>query len=125
MADIAHVMGADLQVGADGDLAMVAVGSGETEQRVLHRLLTNPGDYLWHQGYGAGLAAMVGQPADVARITTIVRAQMLQEAGVAQLPAPAISVTSDNAGTVVLNARYTDAVTNQNAVLTFPVSTTP
>ena len=61
MPDLAHEFGADLQAGPTGDLAL-ADGAALGRQRVLRRLLTNPGDYIWHPTYGAGLARFVGHP---------------------------------------------------------------
>ena len=51
-----------LRAGAAGDLAPAA-GTLRGQQRVLRRLLTNPGDYIWQPGYGAGLGQFVGKPA--------------------------------------------------------------
>jgi len=108
MSDLAHVIGGDLIVAACGDLAAVS-GSSLGQQRVLRRLLTNAGDYLWHLDYGAGLPAMVGTPADAARITGIVRHQIFLEGAVARMPAPAISVQTE--GSIVsLSITYSDAM---------------
>lgn len=121
MADLSLLMGGDLAVAANGDLLTVA-GPAETQQRVLRRLITNPGDYLWQPGYGAGLAAMVGRPANAARIGAIIRSQVLQEAAVAPTPPPTVAVSVNPDSTVTANVQYTDAATNQTSVLSFPVS---
>ena len=55
MSDISHQWGSDLSIGPTGDFALVS-GAILGQQRVLRRLLTNPGDYIWHPDYGAGLA---------------------------------------------------------------------
>jgi phage baseplate assembly protein W len=120
MADAWHQFGADLAVGATGDVLPVD-GSLLGQQRVLRRLLTNPGDYIWSPGYGAGLARFVGQPASAARIEAVIRSQILQEAAVAQTPAPVVAVTADNAGTVYVELRYADAATGATQSLTFSV----
>ena len=120
MADLAHVMGGDLSVGPTGDLAVV-LGVTETQQRVLRRLLTNPGAYLWQLGYGGGLPGMIGQPAEPNRIAAIIRAQVLQEAAVAPNPPPSVSVTVQPDGTVTASVIYTDALTLQPQTLSFPV----
>ncbi len=86
MADLAHYFGQDLSLGPTGDLALVS-GSLAVEQRVLRRLLTAPGAYIWHVPYGAGLGALVGMPANARLITGLVRQQMGLEAAVAQNPA--------------------------------------
>ena len=62
-SDLAHWFGQDLNVAASGDLLTVD-GTAKGQQRVLRRLLTNPGDYIWEPTYGAGLASKIGQPFD-------------------------------------------------------------
>ena len=121
MTDISHIIGSDLSLGLTGDLASVDAPS-LTTQRVLRRLLTNPGDYLWQLGYGGGLPRMVGQPANVPAITGIIRSQILQEAAVAQNPAPTVTVSSSPDGTVFAQVQYTDAATGAAQVLTVPLS---
>lgn len=107
MSDLTHIFGGDLTVAANGDLAAVA-GSTLGQQRVLRRLLTNAGDYIWQLSYGAGLPAMIGTPADAAAITGLVRSQIFLESAVALTPAPSITVQTD--GTIVsLAITYSDA----------------
>lgn len=107
MSDLSHVIGGDLLVAPSGDLA-AATGSVLGQQRVLRRLLTNAGDYIWQLDYGAGLPAMIGTPADAAAIMGIVRQQIFLESAVARLPAPAISVEAE--GSIVsLSITYSDA----------------
>lgn len=91
---------------------------------MLRRLLTNPaangvpGDYLWHQDYGAGLPRFVGQPADVPAITALIRSQISMEAAVAPDPAPVIAVTPLLSGLFV-EIRYVDAPTREPVLLDF------
>lgn len=120
MADIAHVWGQDLQLGPTGDLATVA-DDNETQQRILHRLLTNVGDYIWQLAYGAGLPAMVGQTVNGPAIAAIVRQQLLLEITVAVSPEPSITATYTTDGTVTLSIVYADAATGATQVLTLPV----
>ena len=121
MSDLSHMIGNDLAWGNSGDLA-VADGQEWGQQRVLRRLLTNPGDYLWHLTYGAGLPGMVGNPANAARITAITRAQMLQEGAVARNPMPMVDVSVGTDGRVTEYVRYGDAATGEAQLLTVPVS---
>ena len=121
MADVAHYFGNDLSLSAAGDLA-VATGSQLGRQRVLRRLLTNPGDYIWHQDYGAGLPAKVGSLATSAELRGLVLSQILLEAAVAQDPAPVVTVTA------ILNGQqiyvgYTDAFTGDPVQLNFRIDT--
>ncbi len=120
MPDLALFFGDDLTIGPTGDL-LLASSTSLTQQRVLRRLLTNQGDYIWQLGYGAGLAQFVGQPGAPAVIAGIVRTQMLQETSVANLPAPVVNAEAAADGTVNLSVRYADAQTGNADVLSFSV----
>jgi phage baseplate assembly protein W len=112
-------MGSDLAAGPTGDLA-ASTGTEYGKERVLRRLLTNPGAYLWHPSYGAGLAAFVGQPVNAARIKAVIRSQIMKEAVVARTPAPIITVTSTDTGFVYASIVYADAATGATVTLTAP-----
>jgi hypothetical protein len=120
MADLALQFGGDLAVGPTGDLT-VSDGVGLTQERVLRRLLTNAGDYIWQLGYGAGLAQFVGQPGAPAAMAGVTRTQLLQEAAVARTPSPVISVQDGGDGTFVLSLSYADAPDGTTSVLSFSV----
>jgi phage baseplate assembly protein W len=120
MPDLSHQFGADLTIGATGDLLTVSAPI-LTQQRVLRRLLTNPGDYIWQPGYGAGLAQFVGQPANAAQIRAVVRSQIFQEKAVAQNPQPVIDVQSNVDSSVYVYIRYADASSGETQVLSFSV----
>lgn len=120
MADLSVLFGGDLSVGPTGDIAL-ADGPALTQQRVLRRLLTNAGDYIWQLGYGAGLGQFVGQPGAAAAMQAVTRMQMLQEAAVAASPAPVISATASDDGTVNLTVQYSDANTQQTDAISFSV----
>ncbi len=107
MSDLNHTFGGDLGVAAEGDLATVST-SALGQQRVLRRLLTNAGDYIWQLNYGAGLASMIGMPVDAATIAGLVRSQIFQESAVAQTPTPVIAVEAQNC-IVSLQISYSDA----------------
>ena len=80
-----------------GDVSVSATGSLLTTesntQRVLRRLLTNPGDYLWHPEYGAGLPARIGTVLDLQELTGLIREQMFLEPSVSHSPEPDIALT--------------------------------
>lgn len=121
--DINHYWGGDLAVGPTGDLAL-ANSTLRGQQRVLRRLLTNPGDYFFHPDYGAGLPQYVGQPLDVGKIVALIRSQILLEDSVAKTPAPQITVqqlSTDLTGLSVTIA-YNDALSQQPTVLSFNVT---
>ncbi|MCB8880419.1 hypothetical protein ACELLULO517_09260 [Acidisoma cellulosilytica] len=107
MSDLSLVFGGDLAVAAHGDLAALS-GSALGQQRVLRRLLTNAGDYIWQLNYGAGLPTMIGTPAQAASIAGLVKSQIFLEGAVARSPAPAVTV--ETSGSIVsLTISYSDA----------------
>jgi hypothetical protein len=120
MADLAHQFGEDLQLGPDGDLAL-SEGVRLGEERVLRRLMTAPGAYIWHIGYGAGLPLFVGEVANKPRIAAVTRTQMYLESRVARTPPPAIDVDMLSSGTLTLSIRYADVPTQLPVVLTFNI----
>jgi hypothetical protein len=112
MPDLSQLYGNDL---ATVDTTILG------QQRVLRRLLTNPGDYLWNASYGAGLAQFVGQPASAGRIRSVIRSQIFQEAVVARTPEPVIDVQVSPGGTVTALVSYADSTTGETQVLSFSV----
>jgi phage baseplate assembly protein W len=123
MPDLSHQWDSDLSTGPTGDIA-TATGPVLTQQRLLRRLLTNPGEYIWHLSYGAGLAQFIGQPADPLRIRAVIRSQMFKEPAVARTPEPVIDVQlspGGASGSVYVHIRYVDAPSGQTQVLFVPV----
>ncbi|NMM21851.1 MAG: phage tail protein [Rhodoferax sp.] len=120
MSDLNHYIGGDIAVSATADVG-VAVDLTASQQRVLRRLLTNPGDYIWHPDYGAGLPAEVGKLADERRIRGLIKSQIFKEASVLQSPAPIITVTM-LVGGVSVRIWFADAQTGQLATLSFDVN---
>jgi hypothetical protein len=111
MFDIYLEWGTDLSVSSSGDLAIVS-GSSLTNQRVLRRLLTNSGDYIWNLNYGGSLGMFVGSTTDRSDIEAVVRSQMMLESVIPLAPAPTVTVqTVDEAsGYVVADITYADPV---------------
>lgn len=120
MPEVFHAFGYDLAFSPTGDIAL-ASGTVEGQQRVLRRLLTNPGDYVWDMAYGAGLAQFLGQPIAAARIAAVSRSQMFMETAVSRTPAPVIDVQSSPDGTVTETIRYVDSQTGVAVPLTLPI----
>lgn len=121
--DIYHYWGSDLSLGGGGDL-LTTDGTIRGQQRVLRRLLTNPGDYVFQPDYGAGLPSFVGQPIDPGKVAGLIRAQILLEDSVAQDPAPQISVQSapTDPSAIAVTIAYNDAASGKPVVLSFNVS---
>jgi hypothetical protein len=91
--DIAHFWGGDLAASVAGD-PLRANTAIRSQQRVLRRLMTVPGEYLSHPTYGAGLPGLVGTNASPNYVVALIRGQMLLEESVSKSIAPTISVIS-------------------------------
>jgi phage baseplate assembly protein W len=120
MADLSLAFGGDLVLSPTGDLG-VSDGALLTQERILRRLLTNPGSYIWQLSYGAGLAQFVGQSGAPAVIQTVARSQILAETAVLSNPPPVVTTVASGDGTVSLTVRFTDAATQQTSSLSFSV----
>lgn len=120
MSDCYQYYGNDIGQSSTGDILPTS-GTEEGQQRILRRLLTNPGDYIWHSNYGAGLPSFIGQNLDIAKITGIVRGQMMLEAVVAKFPIPIIQM-QEIPGGITCSIQYNDAVSKQPVTLAFDVT---
>jgi hypothetical protein len=123
LSDLWQVWSTDLQVGNSGDAAPVT-GTERGKQRVLRRLLTNPGDYIFQPDYGAGLPRFVGGnqgKATLDEIEGLVRSQILMEAVVAADPAPEVSIQRLPDFSLWVWIAYTDAPSATPVVLDFTV----
>jgi hypothetical protein len=89
--------GGDIAIGPSGDIAVAPVES-ELQQRIIRRLLTNAGDYIWHNNYGAGLGTYVGEPYSPTIIEYIVSVQLQQEPLIVTLPPPSVLVSQSSEG---------------------------
>ena len=118
--DLAHWFGQDLNAAASGDLLTVD-GIANGQQRILRRLLTNPGDYIWEPTYGAGLARKIGQPFDRHGLIALIRSQIVLEPAVARNPAPSIAI-SQAANGFYVQIQYTDSDSGTVVPLSFTVT---
>lgn len=118
--DVGHFWGSDLVLSGSGDLSRVDTAE-RSRERVLRRLLTNPGDYTYHPEYGGGLPAKIGSKLNAAEIAAIVRRQMRLEASVSQDPQPQIVVT-EIVGGVSVSIRYAVLPDLTPASLSFSLS---
>ena len=81
--------GADLSIGPTGDIAVLPV-SDELKYRIIRRLLTNPGDCVWHSEYGAGIGNRVGQPFSLRSIESMIQYHIKYESRVKLVPVPKV-----------------------------------
>ena len=122
--DIGHKWGADLDVGPTGDLAVVEQ-SLKGEQRILRRLLTNPGDYIWALNYGAGLSRFVGDPSAEGRIQAVIRSQMALESSVSRYPNVSVrfkNTTESQVGIFYADVTYSESVDGASNTVSIPVT---
>jgi phage baseplate assembly protein W len=89
--------GGDLLVGSTGDIGVAPI-QVEVQQRIVRRLLTNPGEYIWHIAYGAGLGSFVGKPYSPALIEGTVLSQLMYEALIRANPSPTVLTSQSTAG---------------------------
>lgn len=120
MPDCNHLWGQDLSISATGDIAIVD-GDSMTTQRILRRLMTAQGDYIWNLTYGGGVPGRVGDVADVALINSVIRSQIALEAAVARSPAPVITVTPILNG-ISVYIKFWSASTGQEKTLSFNIN---
>lgn len=118
--DVNHWVGGDIGTSPTGDIGMVN-GDTRTQQRIVRRLVTNAGDYIFHPDYGAGLPQKIGQTLDVGALRGLIRSQVLMEQGVAQTPEPQVDVAAINNG-VSVHIRYTSSITRNPVTLKFSVN---
>lgn len=124
LSDLDHYVGNDLAASGTGDLQAVS-GTVRGQQRIVRRLLTNPGDYIFHPEYGAGLPKWIGRNADLAEIRGLIRGQILLEDVVAKNPEPVVVVApipTSQGGGFAVSIAYTDAAAGQPATLSFDVT---
>ncbi|MEW1780576.1 hypothetical protein AB0305_00105 [Arthrobacter sp. NPDC080086] len=118
--DVNHWVGGDITVSPTGDLGLASADL-RTQQRIVRRLVSNPGDYIFHTDYGAGLPQKIGETLDVPALRGLIRSQILQEAGVAQSPEPQVDVAAITGG-VSVRILYSSAITREPVSLQFNVS---
>jgi phage baseplate assembly protein W len=121
MADLDQLWGNDLSIAGSGDVATVD-GSINGTQRVIRRLLSNPGDLLAHPEYGAGLRKLIGKAVPPSTIEAVIRGQIFLEAAVARTPDPVISISPDMSGAFGVNVKYWDATSGAPQLLDFNVT---
>jgi len=118
--DVNHYFSADVLTSGTGDLSTVD-GLTQSQQRILRRLLTNPGDYLWHSDYGAGVGRYVGATDnELVKLKAVIISQMMLEDSVAKNPLPVITFKTDKTS-LTCSIQYTDADSRTLQTLAFTV----
>jgi len=120
--DLDHDFGNDVKLSPTNDLLNIT-SLGKSQQRVLRRLMTPPGSYIWHPNYGGGLQQYVGQtlsPDLMDMIKSKILAQIFLEDSVARSPVPTISLQTIQEGLFV-QINYTENTTQKPIVLSFNV----
>lgn len=121
MKDCNHYFSDDLTMSPTGGIQMVE-GVTRSNQRILRRLLTNPGEYIQRPNYGGGIRRYIGAISNIPEITATIKAQLALEPSVAQNPAPVINVLPIDNG-VTCNIKYTESESGVATTLSFNVST--
>ena len=119
--DINHTWSGDIALSNYNDIAMVD-GLDETNQRVLRRLLTNPGEYIWHPDYGAGLGKYVGTALnDEIRyeMQQLIVGQMYLESDVGKNPAPTVALSQNSIDEIVCTIIYYNLTQSKLATINF------
>ena len=120
MADINSPWGGDLQVSATGDLSLVD-GLERSRQRIIRRLFTNLGAYIFHPEYGASIPQQIGNNINIPLFQAIVYSQIMLEDSIAPPPAPPPVVTTVMSGvdSVTCTIVYTAVSDGQQKTLQF------
>jgi len=121
--DIDHTNGSDLKLNSSNDLAFV-FDTDETNQRIMRRLFTNKGSYIWNPTWGASIPWKIGEPLSVEEYTQIkndVTAAVLEDDNVAHDPAPEITLEIINNG-LVCYIRYYNTSSDKHDTISFRVT---
>jgi hypothetical protein len=120
MIDLQQLIGSDFDITDNGNIVL-ARAEQAGQERVLRRLLSNPGSYYWHLEYGAGLARYLGKPLVEARIRGTILQQIQLEKAVSKIPPPKVTIQSYPDNTIVATVIYVDSETNLRSMLTVPI----
>lgn len=120
MHDLYHYVGTDLSASPSGDLLPVT-DTERRKQKVFRRLITNPGELVFHPEYGAGLGSKIGQSVNVNEWSALILGQMKLEDCVARTPEPTVKLNIIDNG-VNVYVKYTDAVSGTAEFLNFDIT---
>ena len=118
-----HWVGSDIgPAGANGAGIGTVNDTIKCQQRILRRLLTNPGEYKWHPTYGAGVLKYVGsRDSSLKALEGLILSQIQLERGVAQYPAPTVVFVKEGEY-LTASIEYTEQDSNSRQFLSFTVT---
>ena len=117
MEGVYHYWGNDIGISSAGGLQK-ATGSARSHQRVLRRLMTAPGTYIFHPEYGGGLGSWVGGKIQIPKLKATIMEQLYLEESVSRTPVPVIEMTQ-NFRTLHVRITYVESDTNTQTALSF------
>lgn len=121
---VQHYFGNDIQLTSTGTIAL-SFGAELSKQAVCRRLLTNPGSYIWHPEYGAGIGRFVGQALSAEKaeeIRNLIISQMFLEATVLRAPEPDINFSIPQADIFQCDILYYYGANKEPVSISFQVS---
>lgn len=120
--DLRAPFGTDIAVAPTSDVSSLGAATRDFEflidrdeliQRVLRRLLTDPGEWIPFPSYGAGLRRRVNEvltPQLALQIRSDIVNQLLMEADVARIPPPQVQLATMTNGIIVTVFFYTQSL---------------
>jgi len=116
--DIDHYFSGDIGISIEGDISL-ANELTTSQQRIIRRVLTNPGDYPSDPTYGAGAGKYVGVATMLlGSLKSLIAGQVLREPSVSPVPTPTVLLKSDS--TVLhITIKYVDTLSQSTQTLIF------
>lgn len=121
--DVHHIIGDDILLDKSNDLAFV-FDTDETNQRIMRRLFTNKGTYIWNAKWGASIPWRVGDTlsAEVYReIVNEIRAAVLEDGNVAKDPLPEITIEQSSNG-LICYIRYYNLSEDEHDIISLRIT---
>ena len=121
--DVYHEIGDDIQLDSTNDLQLV-FDTNETNQRIMRRLFTNKGTYIWNAAFGASIPWKLGETLSVEAYRDVINqvtAAVLEDDEVAKDPPPEISIKTTTNG-LICYIRYYNLSSEEHDTITFKVT---
>lgn len=121
--DVYHIIGNDIQLDSTNDLQLV-FDTNETNQRIMRRLFTNKGGYIWNSKWGASIPWKIGEPFSQEVYQDIikeVKAAVLEDDDVAKDPPPVIQIETVFNG-IICYIRYYNLASNEHDTVSLRMS---